>query len=383
MRIIYLSSSTIPSRAANSVHVMKMCQAFAVNGHEVALLARRPSHADAIEAGNDHDYYGVQPIFEISKCPIPEIKFIGSFLQALWTRRIVSRLPTPDLFYARRVYSLAAVAHLQRPMILEVHDLPSNQQMQTVIGRMLHRPNFVRLVTISAALRKAYQGLYPQLPDDKILIAHDGADDPVIKKDYLGDVSGHSAGTFQVGYVGHLYPGRGIEILVDLAAKMPDIDFHIVGGSNEDVRKWQGVNRRNNLIFHGFVAPKDVVRYSARFDVTVAPYQSRVLVYGNKGNTVQWMSPLKIFEYMALGKAIVCSDLPVLREVLTNQRNALLVPPDDAEAWTAAIRRLQADDSLRRKLGEAARKDFLTQYSWKMRAQKVIAGLAGKEVGAS
>jgi len=84
---------------------------------------------------------------------------------------------------------------------------------------------------------------------------------------------------------------------------------------------------------------------------------------------------LKIFEYMALGKAIVCSDLPVLREVLTDQRNALLVPPEDVTAWVAAIHRLQADESLRQRLGDAARNDFLAQYSWQMRAQKVIADL--------
>jgi glycosyltransferase involved in cell wall biosynthesis len=381
VRIIYLSHSEIPSRAANSVHVMKMCQAFANHGHEVALLGRRPSRTTAIKIANDYDYYAVQPIFTIFKCPLPEIKFIGSFLQALWTRWIVSRLPTPDLFYARRVYSLAAVAHLQRPMILEVHDLPSNRQMQTVIGRLLLRPNFVRLVAISAALGEAYRQLYPQLPAHKILIAHDGADDPLTDKLTSGDAPGGSNGRLQVGYVGHLYPGRGIEIIIALATELPGIDFHIIGGSDEDIRKWRNVDRRDNLILLGFVPPKDVSRYSNKFDITIAPYQQEVSVYGKKGNTVQWMSPLKIFEYMALGKAIVCSDLPVLREVLTDQVNALLVPPDDVAAWTAAIRRLQADDSLRRRLGKAARQDFLAQYSWQTRAQKLVADLPTTSVG--
>jgi glycosyltransferase involved in cell wall biosynthesis len=375
MRLVYLSNSIIPSRAANGVHVMKMCQAFAANGHEVTLLARRPSRSATIDTANDYDYYGVQPVFEIYKCPLPEIKFIGSFLQALWTRRAVSHLPAPDLFYARRAYSLAAVTHLERPMILEVHDLPSNQQMQMVIGRLLRRPNFVRLTAISAALGEAYRQLYPQLSDNKILIAHDGADDPLTDKIAPDNAPVGRDDAFQVGYVGHLYPGRGVEMIMSLAAEMPNIDFHIVGGSDEDVNKWRSVGQHNNLIFHGFVAPKDVPRYGKQFDVTLAPYQRQVSVFGKKGNTVQWMSPLKIFEYMALGKAIVCSDLPVLREVLTDQRNALLVPPEDVTAWAAAVRRLQVDESLRQRLGDAARNDFLAQYSWQMRAQKVIADL--------
>ena len=66
MKIIYLSHSLIPSRAANSVHVMKMCQAFANNGHDVTLLARRPNRTPAADS-NDYAYYGVKPIVEIVK----------------------------------------------------------------------------------------------------------------------------------------------------------------------------------------------------------------------------------------------------------------------------------------------------------------------------
>jgi glycosyltransferase involved in cell wall biosynthesis len=375
MRLVYLSNSIIPSRAANGVHVMKMCQAFAANGHEVTLLARRPSRSATIDTANDYDYYGVQPVFEIYKCPLPEIKFIGSFLQALWTRRAVSRLPTSDLFYARRVYSLAAVAHLGCPMILEIHDLPSNQQMQMVIGRLLHHPNFFRLVAISAALGEAYQQIYPQLAAEKILIAPDGADEP------LADVSEPEiqwpgrAEAFQVGYTGHLYPGKGAEIIVALAAQLPDVDFHVLGGGDADIQRWRTLCPRDNVFFHGHVAHRRVAHYVQQFEVALAPYQNRVSGVGSKGNIARWMSPLKIFEYMALGKAIVCSDLPVLREVLTDQRNALLVPPEDVTAWAAAVRRLQVDESLRQRLGDAARNDFLAQYSWQMRAQKVIANL--------
>jgi glycosyltransferase involved in cell wall biosynthesis len=354
--------------------VMKMCQAFANNGHDVTLLARRPNRTPAADF-NDYAYYGVKPIVEIVKCPLPEIKLVGSLMQALWARRAVNRLPAPDLFYARRAYNLAAVAHLKRPMILEVHNLPSNRQLKLVIGWLLRQPHFSRLVTISAALRDAYRQLYPELPESKIIIAHDGADDPLLEDFPSGRLVGARDGLLQVGYVGHLYPGRGIDMLAALAATMPEIDFHIIGGSDKDIRQWQHAVQCDNLIFHGFVSPGDVSRYSKQFDVTLAPYQRQVSVHGGGGNTVNFMSPLKIFEYMALGKAIVCSDLPVLREVLTDQVNALLVPPEDVAAWTAAIYRLQSDKSLRKQLGDAARHDFLTHYSWQMRARKVLAGL--------
>jgi glycosyltransferase involved in cell wall biosynthesis len=86
----------------------------------------------------------------------------------------------------------------------------------------------------------------------------------------------------------------------------------------------------------------------------LAPYQKAVMIHGNKGDIATWMSPLKIFEYMSHGKAIVASDLPVLREILADGHNALLVPPDDIERWKGALQRLEQDASVRQTIGAAA-----------------------------
>jgi glycosyltransferase involved in cell wall biosynthesis len=88
------------------------------------------------------------------------------------------------------------------------------------------------------------------------------------------------------------------------------------------------------------------------------------------------MSPLKVFEYMAAGKAIVCSDLPVLREVLEHERTALLVPPDDRDAWVGALVRLARDVPFRHCLGAAARRELEDKYTWQRRAQRVLEGIA-------
>ncbi len=84
------------------------------------------------------------------------------------------------------------------------------------------------------------------------------------------------------------------------------------------------------------------------------------------------MSPLKMFEYMAAGKPIISSDLPVLREVLEDGRNAILVPADDLAAWESAIHRLSGDPDLGLRLGEAARRDLHERYTWDARAGRVL-----------
>jgi glycosyltransferase involved in cell wall biosynthesis len=92
-------------------------------------------------------------------------------------------------------------------------------------------------------------------------------------------------------------------------------------------------------------------------------------------DVASWMSPLKIFEYMASEKAIIASDLPVLREVLTDGVTALLCDPDDVRSWAAALERLAHDPAERRRLGRSARELLLSGYTWKQRAERILTAL--------
>jgi glycosyltransferase involved in cell wall biosynthesis len=85
---------------------------------------------------------------------------------------------------------------------------------------------------------------------------------------------------------------------------------------------------------------------------------------------------MKVFEYLAAGRPILSSDLPVLREVLT-ESNAVLLPPEDVEAWDRALQALVADSSRRAALGAQARRDA-ERFTTLERARKALEGL---EVG--
>ena len=196
-------------------------------------------------------------------------------------------------------------------------------------------------------------------------MAHDGAD----KSSNLQKVLKQTT-NLKVGYFGHLYKGRGIDIILEVAKNLKDIEFHIVGGNLDDINYWKSQIQSDNIIFHGFVTPKLVPSYRNECDILVAPYQKEVAVSGGKGNTSDFMSPLKIFEYMSSKKAIICSDLPVLREIL-NEDNSVLVKCDDISDWRKAIEVLQ-DDSLRLQIANRAYEDFIKKYTWKIRAKNVI-----------
>jgi glycosyltransferase involved in cell wall biosynthesis len=81
---------------------------------------------------------------------------------------------------------------------------------------------------------------------------------------------------------------------------------------------------------------------------------------------------LKVFGYMAAGKPILCSDLPVLREVIEDGRNGLLLPPEDPKAWATTLRYLVDNPAECSRLGATARADFLARHTWQQRASLMI-----------
>jgi glycosyltransferase involved in cell wall biosynthesis len=372
-KIVYLSSSTIPSRTANSVHVMKMCQAFADNGHDVELVAPDKSFV-AADGAETFAFYAVRPVFKLTK--LSRSKRRWGMLQYAYKAARHAQRARPDLVYGRDVQACYQAALRGLPVVLEVHDLSSVRRglHQRVAFSMLVRASTFRyLVAISRALADDVVALYPRLAG-RVRVAHDGAD-PVVNHDRRA-VFGTGSAVLRAGYIGNIYPGRGLELLEEIARRLAWLELHVVG--RWDAKLKTGNRDRAlpaNIRLHGFLPYANAERVRTACDVLLAPYQREVRTHGGS-DTSRWMSPLKLFEYMAAGKAIVCSDLKVLREVLEHDKTAWLCPPDDIEAWCAALTALRDDAELRRRLGDSAKKAFLLSHTWKSRAAAVLQSMA-------
>jgi len=161
---------------------------------------------------------------------------------------------------------------------------------------------------------------------------------------------------------------------------LPDVFFLIVGGEPGGVARWQNeVESRGltNISLVGFVPNSDVPRYQAACDVLLMPYQRRVAA-SSGGDIAPYLSPMKLFEYMACGRPILSSDLPVFGEVLSPE-NAVLLPPDDVNAWVAAIQTVRSDPQDAIVLGAKARQDA-SRYTWKARAEHLLEGWSADSV---
>ncbi|GGZ86640.1 glycosyltransferase WbuB [Streptomyces subrutilus] len=371
LRIAYLHPGSVPSLYANSVHAMRMCDAFAAAGHVVTLYTAPGTYT----VDDAHAYYGVRHRFAVRTVPSPDYTPDGYRVRAEQVRSLLTRETAPDLIYGHDLYALTAAARIA-PLVYETHRLRDDPHTLSIEQRLLRDTPPARIVVITHALGHDYRRTYGHLGALPIVVAPEAAEDPrASTRPADPPPMPGRPGAPRIGYVGHLYEGRGIELVLAMAARFPDHDVHLVGGAPEDLDRWRRRGGPKNAYFHGHQPPGAVDAYYPLFDVVLAPYQAKVYTAGGHCETGRWASPMKIFEYMAHGRAIIASDLPVLREVLRDGATCLLRPHDDPDAWAQALRRLVADGSLRRSLGDAARRQFLDCHTWHHRARRVLAGL--------
>ena len=244
MRIIHISGSMIPSRTANSIQTMKMCQAFASLGHEVTLLCRKnPKNHLLYE--EVFKFYNVEKCFEINAFPCPshnKIRGGWGIIFGWQCHKFISKNSNNiDLIFGRCDYGILPATWADIPYIYEAHVLPSNWLHYAIEHKLFRAQSFLGLVVLSEVLRHEYKRLFPELQGSYITVAHSGVDITQHNKSPKPIIPwpGREA-TLRVGYVGHLYPRKGIGIVIELASRMPNIDFHIVGGTDEACQVFSG-----------------------------------------------------------------------------------------------------------------------------------------------
>ena len=363
----------IPSAQANSVQVMQMCNAFAQAGHEVTLFARAAPQPEPLAVVKSH--YGVTEQFAIRTLPF-RTGLIGRFRYGIQAARFAKR-QRADLLYARCAYSALISCLLRIPTILELHSLPGKgtRLSQSILPRLFRSKSLKRVVCITGALKSDLLAAF-KLAEDLVVVYPDGAN-PVNQKALerpvgsLAERIGSSAPL--IGYLGSLYPGKGMEVILPLAKRLPQQQFVVIGGDSAGLAYWrQQAEGQNNIHFIGRVSPADTAAYCNQFSIALAPNQRQVSGV-NGANIGEWTSPLKVFEYMSLGKPILASRLAVLEEVLTDEQNCLLCDPTDIDDWAAKTTRLLSDQALAASLGKQAQIDLEDKYSWYQRAVKILA----------
>ncbi|MEW6144048.1 MAG: glycosyltransferase family 4 protein [Thermodesulfobacteriota bacterium] len=370
-RVFYVGSPELFSRGASAIHIMKMCQAMARLGVKTTLLIPTDrTHGEMFQ------YYGVESKFRI--VPFP---YFGNSSARNITHGVLASVYAGrkrkefDLAVTRNIVFASLAANVIRaPFVYDAHH-PLVTGARVLFNSFKRSNHLVRFTTNSRGLGEIY--LREGLPPEKLVVAHNGVDlegyRSLPEKSRARADLGLPEGRKIVCYSGNIYEGRGIEYLIDIAPGMSDALFLIVGGLEKDVVRCRTLAREKNaanIKFTSYVSHDMVPLYLAASDLLVMPYTSHMTIRG--GTYAQdFTSPIKLFEYMASGRPIVATSIPSVSEVLEDGVNAVLVPPDSAEALEAGIKRALADPPLSARLAERASYD-VRGYTWEERAKKLL-----------
>lgn len=392
-KLHYISLMRLPTEKAHGLQIMQNCEAFAAAGYDVTLwVSRRWNSPQMRRITDPYAYYGVARNFRIRRLPCLDLfplfpaesagaRFAFYLLSLSYALAMLLALPfvRADVFYSRDEFLLVLLSWIKprRSLAYEAHLFPSSRR-----GAALQRAVCQGVGSVVA--------ITPQLRDDLIdqrqaepartIAAHDGI--RRARFETLPDTFearrrlGWNDDAFIVGYVGSLKMiglDKGVGALLNAVAKVEGAQLALVGGQSADARalerQWAELGLPEERFLHvGHVPPGDVPLYLRAFDVCAMPHPATA-------QFARYTSPLKLFEYMAAAGAIVASDLPGWSDVLRNGETAMLVPPDNVAAWSAAIKSLQQDFELRRKLGDNAREQVMANHTWTVRAKRILAHL--------
>jgi glycosyltransferase involved in cell wall biosynthesis len=382
-RLDLVANARIPSQRAQSVQVLHVAAAFAARVERVRLLHARRVPTPPLPPGRElFEYYGIPagrrpqvvavPCIDLVDRVPRRLQFVPARLQELSfakrAARAVQREGGEAWVLARE---LEAARHLlragRRAVFVELHRVPEGRLRLRWLADVLARATGV--VAISGGVAEDLRAL--GLPDERATVEHDGvalerhADVP--PRDRARDELGLARNVPTVVYAGSLLEWKGVDVLLGAAERLPGARFVVVGGGDGEVAHLRARHRAlANVRFEGFQPPERVAQYLAAADVAAVPNRSTPAI------SAKYTSPLKVFEAMASGVAIVASDLPSLRDVLEHDRTAWLVRPDDPDALARGLGTVLGDANLRIKLVTRAR-IAVTRHSWDARARRLLA----------
>ncbi|MAH97817.1 MAG: hypothetical protein CMA12_00500 [Euryarchaeota archaeon] len=379
MKILYISQSVIPSRSANSVHVMKMCSSLAKQNNKVDLFCYNIKSDVEKNILNHFKFYNVEANFKLLRLKVFNLWFIRDLITLFYiVPKIIKK--NYNLIICRSIQLSYFLSLLGYNTVLEIHSPPS-RKTNFLFSKILKYGRINFLIVINDALKKYINNNYLTHKYLKIVILQDAAEKSNLIKTENKLLKTFNIKKNSVGYLGHLYQGRGVDLIIKLAIKFPMNNFYIVGGSDAHIHTWKEKIKSKNIYFLGFQNQKICALLRHRFDCLIAPYQKKVYVYGalsadkqkkSELETSKWMSPLKLFEYMEAKKPIISSNLPAIKEILQNYEDSILCDPEHINEWEKGLLKINNDKLFRKKIAFNAYKKFTEKYTWDIRATKLI-----------
>ncbi|MEG4168619.1 glycosyltransferase family 4 protein [Microcoleus sp. S13_D1] len=315
--------------------------------------------------------YNIQDKLKVADLPMP---WPIDFWDSKWTSSstIVSKyylpihlLKSTKIVHTRDWNFVKAAVKNGIPAIYEQHH-HENKQFESEIVR---NPLFQISVTVADTVRDSM--IKNGMPSEKVITLHNGFNHLFLarqteaaqnwRKQLLEDDRQHLA-----VYAGGLYPFKGVDMLVDVAKELPLVQFAIAGGDSSQVTAYQQLAKSkqvNNIKFLGYLPQNQLASLLQAADVLTHPHCLT--------EAATFTSPLKFFDYMASGTPIVATEITSLMEFKSGNIAATWCGPDNPYEFAKSIQACLTKYP-RKVAGYAETMDFVKQFSWENRIQKIM-----------
>lgn len=390
MRIVYVSADRgIPvfGEKGASIHIQEMMRAFVRLGHEVKGVTARLGTGE--RGGLDVEEV---PQTRVAADRAEKEQAAMAQAEAIEARLLSLYREWPfDLIYER--YSLwsaagcRAAGRLGVPVVTEVNAPLMREQAEyrTLVSEPAARAIEAEVLAGSASLAAVSRQVAEYLTragadPERVHVIGNAVDTRHFRPSVdARAVPGVPAGAFVVGFTGSLRSWHGVDTLLEafrrFQADAPRAHLLICGDG--PMRGWiegfaAGAGLAGAVTLAGWVDHAHLPGMIARMDVATAPYPA---------SEAHYFSPLKLYEYLAMGRPILASDIGQTAELLAGSEAALLLPPGDAGALARAMVGLCGDPGRRRRMAAAAAREG-ARHDWTRNAARVLA-LAGQESAAA
>jgi len=317
-KINYITFSSMPSALPSSLQIIKTCENLAKNHYNVTLI--KPGTGD--KTISIKKYYGL-------KCNvnIKEFSYFNSFPTGLnfYLYSIICLffvLRHKSITITRNYFVCFLIVLFGQKAILEIHhDTKIEGRVTKFILKyfnFFNKKKLIKIVAISKQVKNLFINKY-KVYENKIDVLPSGSS---IKINSLPKINFNKR--MKIGYFGSISASKGIYTLIKLSKIDPLNDYYIFGGNRTYISKLGKISTNKNIFFKKNIPYENVQKFMLRMDILTLPYTNIIKSSGEIDDISKYTSPLKLFDYLAVGKVIITSDLKVLKEVI-GSKNAFFV----------------------------------------------------------
>ena len=363
MKICYLANTAIPSTNASAIQIVKMCEAFSKLKNQVTLITTNAS------SGNIFNYYNIKSKFKFKKIryfkkfPLGIKFYLFSILSVIESIKF-----KPDIYITRNFFTCFLLILFKKKTILELHHgLNTESRIVRFIVKnynFLNSKNLIKLIAITNYVKNDYINNC-SIKSHKIIVLPSGSS---IKENYKYKMNKKK---LNIGYFGSLYKSRGLDLIIKLAMIDPKNNYYIYGNKKQ-VKLSISKKVEKNLYINDYVPYKRISKILLNMDLLLMPYTSSITVAGDVGDITKYTSPLKLFDYLCVGRPIMCSNFDVLKEIITDNKNAIFVKNfKNVYAWKKEITKL-INKPEKMKIISKNNYQLSKKYSHSTRALKIL-----------